>query len=376
MALGSIIASGLFWYGERRPYAQLIYGAVLPQSLVIDWGYGAEHGGYTDHELAQYRWIAMGLSIPVLMIVGYLFVTHYGRLRMPSSAAKPGRFRFRTPSLWSRIPIRLPGRLTALVWLELRQSVPLVTFGLLFALLIAIASVLIEPHSQLLRSRGHASYHFICRHAVGRRRRIRPVLGGSRFRTWGLLEIAADLLGHVVLDQVRRRSGGGCGCARWSHDSYLLECSQIFADDRNELGLCRLFPDHSRAHVRIGGSRNVLVSQTGYRCLLGHSWIRCADHRDHDFPDDRPSGTHQRLQRAATVRNAPGTLISPSMVIRSSTAFLRFRLSCSRCSHPDWQDHLSQHSAGSRCWLNDTVISADQPRRLDWKTAEARGSKL
>ncbi|HUG69658.1 MAG TPA: hypothetical protein VMM76_18045, partial [Pirellulaceae bacterium] len=63
MGFGSIVAQGLFWYGERRPYVQLAYGAVLPQSLAIQWGYGAEHGGsYTDHELAHYRWIALGLA--------------------------------------------------------------------------------------------------------------------------------------------------------------------------------------------------------------------------------------------------------------------------------------------------------------------------
>ncbi len=145
MGLGSMIASGLFWYGERRPYVQLVYGAVLPQSLAIQWSYGEEHGGYTDHELAQYRWIALGLSIPVLLIIGYLFVIRYGRLKDIALPAKPGRFRFSTPSLWSHIPIRLRGRWTALIWLELRQSGPLVTCGLLFALLIAIVSVLTEP---------------------------------------------------------------------------------------------------------------------------------------------------------------------------------------------------------------------------------------
>ncbi len=75
LGLGSIIASGLLWFGERRPYLQLAYGAVLPQSLAIQWGYGAEHGGsYTDHEVAQYRWFALGLAIPVLAILALLAV--------------------------------------------------------------------------------------------------------------------------------------------------------------------------------------------------------------------------------------------------------------------------------------------------------------
>ncbi len=49
----------LVWQSEG-PYVQLIYGAVLPQSLAIQWSYGEEHGGYTDHELALYRWICVG----------------------------------------------------------------------------------------------------------------------------------------------------------------------------------------------------------------------------------------------------------------------------------------------------------------------------
>lgn len=148
LGLGSIIASGLLWFGERRPYLQLAYGAMLPQSLAIQWGYGAEHGGsYTDHELAQYRWLALGLAIPVLAILAHLFVTQYGRLRSVAPATRPQRFRLATPAIWSHIPLRLPGRWSALIWSELRQSLPLVTFGLPVALLVAVATVVTEPKS-------------------------------------------------------------------------------------------------------------------------------------------------------------------------------------------------------------------------------------
>jgi len=148
MGLGSIIASSVLWGGpERQPYLQLAYGALLPQSLVVDWGYGEVHGGYTDHELAKYRWVAMGLAIPWLALIGWLFVSQYGRLCGVSSTAKACWFRVAMPALWSHVPIRLPSRWIALVWLELRQSLPLVTFGFLFALLITIASVVVEPRS-------------------------------------------------------------------------------------------------------------------------------------------------------------------------------------------------------------------------------------
>jgi hypothetical protein len=86
----------------------------------------------------------MSLSLPVLAIIGRLFITRYGALRGSSTPAKPRRFRIAFPPILSRIPIRLPGRLPAMIWLELRQSMPLATFGFLLAVLMTIASVLIE----------------------------------------------------------------------------------------------------------------------------------------------------------------------------------------------------------------------------------------
>lgn len=149
LALGSLIASGVLWYGERQPFLQMAYGAVLPQSLVIHWGYGAEHGGtYTDHELAAYRWFALALAIPVLTMITLLFIQQGGRVRNSArsdSTAKPRRLRFATPSLLSHIPWRLRSRWGALIWIELRQSLPLVVFGLLFASLIAVLTVVMEP---------------------------------------------------------------------------------------------------------------------------------------------------------------------------------------------------------------------------------------
>lgn len=143
---GSLIAAGLLWYGERKPYMQLAYGAMLPQSLVVQWGYGAENGGsYTDHELAHYRWWSMSLAVPLFAVLAGLFVTQYGRVQRFESAMGTRTRRLALPAVWSHLPMRLPGRWSAMLWLELRQSLPLAGFGLLFAVLIALASVLIEP---------------------------------------------------------------------------------------------------------------------------------------------------------------------------------------------------------------------------------------
>jgi hypothetical protein len=141
-ALGSLVATEMFWDLDRNPQAQLTYGVLLPESLAIHWSYSDALGGYTDHELALYRWIAMGLSLPLLAIIGHLFITRYGALRGSSTPVKRRRLFSAFPPILSRIPIRLPGRLAAMIWLELRQSVPLATFGFLLAVLVTIASVL------------------------------------------------------------------------------------------------------------------------------------------------------------------------------------------------------------------------------------------
>ncbi len=37
LALGSVIATGMLWYSERKPILQGIYGVFVPQSLVAHW---------------------------------------------------------------------------------------------------------------------------------------------------------------------------------------------------------------------------------------------------------------------------------------------------------------------------------------------------
>lgn len=145
LALGIMVAEGLLWHGGRPPISQLIYGALLPQSLVVHSGYEAEVGGYTDHELVQYRWVSLALASIQLLAIGYFFTTQYGRLRQPAPTNIPGRFRFLLPAIWSNLPIHLPGRLVAMIWLELRQSLPLAICGLLFAVLLTIAGELMQP---------------------------------------------------------------------------------------------------------------------------------------------------------------------------------------------------------------------------------------
>jgi len=145
LAFGSLLAGGLFWMSkDRNPAAQLIYGACFPQSLVIHWGYGSQSGYYTDYETVPYLGIALGLALPLLVLIGRLFVTRYGSARAERPSPAPGRFGGAIPASWLRLPLRRPGRMRALFWSELSQSLPLAITGLLLAFLMSMANVLMD----------------------------------------------------------------------------------------------------------------------------------------------------------------------------------------------------------------------------------------
>jgi hypothetical protein len=225
IAFGSLIASGLFWSSQHRnPVAQLVYGACFPQSLVIHWGYGSERGQYVDHEIASYHWIALALALPILLLIGRVFISHYGSFRAERSSPAPGRLGVKTPSVWPRIPLRRPGRFTALIWSELSQSLPLAVSGLLLAFLITIAHAIMDgnrgghtlgaimlmnmPHSTWIVAMlwgvvvGSSLYSAELAPGLGYFWRSRPISPGQWF--WskfviGLLAVLAVLDGVTIL---------------------------------------------------------------------------------------------------------------------------------------------------------------------------------
>lgn len=111
--------------------------ALFPQSLVSLSSYGLHDGTtYQDLELSSSVWWPIAGSLLVTYVLGCWFARRYGR-RQEGSAVSP------TMSSWWRLPtlpvnhfFRLPGRLGALIWLDLRQSLPLCLAGLTLALLI------------------------------------------------------------------------------------------------------------------------------------------------------------------------------------------------------------------------------------------------
>ncbi len=148
LALGSVIATGMLWYSERKPILQGIYGVFVPQSLVVHWSYSEDSGSYSDHELAEYRWLSLAFAVVLLVVLGRLFVSQYGKLEVTPKRWIAGRFRFSPPAILSYIPLRFNSRVAAMILLELRQAVPLACFGLILAVLVTIMELLMLRGTQ------------------------------------------------------------------------------------------------------------------------------------------------------------------------------------------------------------------------------------
>jgi hypothetical protein len=109
-------------------------GAVLPQSLIINYGYQTEQGNYGDLVFASRLAGPLLVNLVIQLGLASLFVRRYGR-RISRHAI--GERRRTVPKVWRRwtIPLGTPG--IALAWLTLRQSVPMCIPGLVIAFLMA-----------------------------------------------------------------------------------------------------------------------------------------------------------------------------------------------------------------------------------------------
>jgi len=94
--------------------------------------------------LAQSVWPALAANLLVLTALAWWFARRYGTRPMATVMKRRPRLRWRLPPLLSRIPIRWPGRLAALVWLDLRQALPMCLAGLALACLMAALGIVTE----------------------------------------------------------------------------------------------------------------------------------------------------------------------------------------------------------------------------------------
>lgn len=119
---------------------------VIPQSLALGYGYGDNHGTYADLSIAGHVWGPLSLNFLVLLGLGFVFSIRYGTRRVPSAESPSGWLHWQFPYLLDRLPNCFPGPIGALLWLNLRCSLPIATAGLMLANLItAVSFVLFGP---------------------------------------------------------------------------------------------------------------------------------------------------------------------------------------------------------------------------------------
>ncbi|MFG0334908.1 MAG: hypothetical protein ACF8TS_16250 [Maioricimonas sp. JB049] len=118
------------------------YHMVFPQSMAINHGYGTMEGAqYTELMVPDSVWLPLAGNLVLLAGLGTWFAYRYAT--RPEAAVAGSRRRWwrpRLPALLSRLPIRWPGRTAALIWLDLRQAVPVALAGLMIAILFSAAN--------------------------------------------------------------------------------------------------------------------------------------------------------------------------------------------------------------------------------------------
>jgi ABC-type transport system involved in multi-copper enzyme maturation permease subunit len=109
-------------------------GAIAPQSMIINYGYGHARGSYGDLEISDLVIGPLLVNAALQLGLGAIFVRRYSRMLPRRIAEKPCDS---APRVWRRWTLPLPTRTIALAWLALRQSVPMCIPGLLIACLMA-----------------------------------------------------------------------------------------------------------------------------------------------------------------------------------------------------------------------------------------------
>jgi ABC-type transport system involved in multi-copper enzyme maturation permease subunit len=111
--------------------------AIVPQSLVLVLSYQDAGASFGDLWFAQFVWLPLAANLLVLAALGWWFARRYGSRPLAAPKNGPHWLSLRLPSILPHFPIRWPGRIAALLWLDLRQALPMCVAGLALACLLA-----------------------------------------------------------------------------------------------------------------------------------------------------------------------------------------------------------------------------------------------
>jgi hypothetical protein len=114
------------------PGSQLFLRAMVPPAMIIDYGYGETRGSYGDLAISDVVFAPLLVNTLLQFALAMWFVRRYSR----KPSGRPATQISKAPrTTWRPWSLPLPTRSVALIWLTLRQSVPMCIPGLLLACL-------------------------------------------------------------------------------------------------------------------------------------------------------------------------------------------------------------------------------------------------
>jgi hypothetical protein len=122
---------------KQPDYSELgkVLAPIVPGSIVTPHSYGGERGNYQDLSIATAVFGPLLINLALQLLLATLFVRRYGRRHTGHGSAKTFQ---RPPRIWRPWTMHLPTRGIALVWLTLRQAMPMCLPGFLLALLLTL----------------------------------------------------------------------------------------------------------------------------------------------------------------------------------------------------------------------------------------------
>jgi len=120
-------------------------GVLFPQSMVIYYTYGDGVGYFSDLDMANRIWLPLLLNVLILSGLVFWFTQRYGTRGI--SVTRQKKYRWNWPPLFSWLSFSHRGRAPSLIWINLRQSVPLAFAGLILAGIMASTNVLLASDS-------------------------------------------------------------------------------------------------------------------------------------------------------------------------------------------------------------------------------------
>ena len=124
----------------------LAVASLSPVSLALPIGQrAANEAMYVDLLCAPHVWPSLAGTVCATLALGWLFARNYGRQPLArTKSAAAGAFAWRLPAIGRFVTQCFPGRLGALIWLDLRQALPIAVVGLVFAFITAVTHLVTD----------------------------------------------------------------------------------------------------------------------------------------------------------------------------------------------------------------------------------------